>query len=67
MTKEIWGEGSDSDNESGSRMDMDDEENRGRNNPTSQPPPMDFGDDDINAADRLTRMVSPVLGVLRML
>jgi len=63
VTKEIWGEGED--NESDSHMDTDEdrprEETRGRYIPTPQLPPMDFGDDEINAADRLTRMVSPFL------
>lgn len=63
MTKEVWAEVSD--DEPNSHMNVDenlpDEETQGGNVPTPEPPPMDFGDDEINSADRLTRMVSPVL------
>jgi hypothetical protein len=64
VTKEIWGEGSGS--ESDPHMDTEEdrphEDTPGRSVPILQFPPMeDLGDDEINAADRLTRMVSLVL------
>ena len=63
MTKEVWA--GVSDDESNSHMNVDenllDEETQGGNVPIPGPPPMDFGDDKINSADCLMRMVSPVL------
>ena len=55
VTKQVWGEGSGSDSES--RMNEDEDQpceiTPGRH------PMEDFGDDEINAAARLVKMVSP--------
>jgi hypothetical protein len=60
VTKQIWNEGPD--DESGSQMDIDERQLRGEalggSVPTSRVSPVDFGDDEINAAARLVSMVS---------